>query len=118
MHDSSSSIWLPDQFADTFVRKFEFYESLPSTNDLALERVRQSDLELPLLILADEQTAGRGRGSNRWWSSSGALTFSLILEPSQFGIPQAAWPRIALTAGLSVCELLDKLVPHAVALLK
>ena len=103
---------------ETFINEVEAYRSLPSTNDLALQRVLEPQLATPYLILADEQTAGRGRGANRWWSGSGALTFSLILEPVALGIPQAAWPRIALTAGLSVCEVLDELAPSAVTLLK
>lgn len=102
----------------TFVQSVEFHRSLPSTNDLALQRVREAQLVGPHLILAEEQTAGRGRGANQWWSGPGALTFSLILEPQALGIPQSAWPRIALTAGLSLCEVLDDLVPHAVSLLK
>ena len=118
MSDDSQSDWREEDFADTFVEQCEFYSSIPSTNDLALQRARAADSIAPFLILADEQSAGRGRGNNRWWSGSGALTFSLILEPLRYGIPQFAWPRIALTAGLSVCELLDDLVPHAVALLK
>ena len=33
--------------------------------------------ELPLLVVAERQTAGRGHGANRWWTGPGALAFSL-----------------------------------------
>lgn len=56
------------------------FDTLPSTNDFALDRLKQSNLVMPALIWAREQTQGRGRGENRWESSSGSLTFSLAIE--------------------------------------
>lgn len=103
---------------ESFVRRVEFRRSIASTNDLAMELAAQAEAETPLLVLAEEQTAGRGRGANRWWSSPGALTFSLILEPAVSHLQPAQWPRVALTTGLSVCEVLRDLVPQAACRLK
>lgn len=88
----------------------EWHETLPSTNDYALQRSGLEALKTPLLILAEQQTAGRGRGSNRWWSQDGALTFTLVIEPGVAGaapLRTEHWPRVALTAGMALCETLD-----------
>jgi BirA family transcriptional regulator, biotin operon repressor / biotin---[acetyl-CoA-carboxylase] ligase len=67
---------------ETFVAEAEHREQLGSTNDRCLERARQGATHLPLLVIADRQTAGRGRGANRWWTGPGCLAFSLLLESS------------------------------------
>jgi BirA family biotin operon repressor/biotin-[acetyl-CoA-carboxylase] ligase len=95
------------------VRHIDFHESLGSTNDRALELAPRDELPLPLLVLAQQQTAGRGRGTNRWASAPGALTFSLLLEAAEEELPPDARPRVALAAGLAVCEALEPLVPRA-----
>ena len=61
-----------------------FYRSIGSTNDeaLAWSAVGAQDLSL---VVADEQTAGRGRAGRKWHTPPGmALAFSLILRPSPF----------------------------------
>jgi BirA family biotin operon repressor/biotin-[acetyl-CoA-carboxylase] ligase len=68
---------------------------------------------LPLLVLTERQTAGRGRGANRWWASEGALTFSLVLAAPAERLPISRWPQVALVAGLAVCEALQSLAPSA-----
>ena len=88
-------------------------DELPSTSDLALELAARDDLPLPLLVLAERQTAGRGRGSNRWWAGAGALTFSLIIAPPPAQLPPANWPRLSLAAGLAICQALETLAPQA-----
>jgi BirA family biotin operon repressor/biotin-[acetyl-CoA-carboxylase] ligase len=64
---------------NSFVAAVEHYESIASTNDRALAAAKEADVRLPLLIVADSQTAGRGRGSNRWWTGPGSLAFSLLM---------------------------------------
>lgn len=95
--------------------RVDWHPTLPSTNDFALELAARETLETPLLILADEQTAGRGRGVNRWWSGPGALTLSLVIDPLCIGpIPLRTehWPRVALCAGVSLCEALIEVAPQ------
>ncbi len=96
---------------DTFVRRVEFHAETPSTNDLALERAAGERVPTPLLILTERQTAGRGRGANRWWSAPGALTFSLLLDAAAENLPTQRWPQVSLTAGLAVCEALQRFLP-------
>lgn len=66
---------------NSFVAAVEHYGSIASTNDRALAAAAEGGVRLPLLIVADAQTAGRGRGSNRWWTGPGSLAFSLLLPP-------------------------------------
>jgi BirA family biotin operon repressor/biotin-[acetyl-CoA-carboxylase] ligase len=104
--------------AETFVRFIEHHHTLPSTNDLAMRLAPDPRTETPRLILADQQTAGRGRGSNRWWSGPGSLTFTLLIDTEDFSLPSALWPCVALAAGLTVCDILPQLVPSATSGLK
>lgn len=90
---------------------WEHHEQIGSTSDRALEIARQDDTKLPLLILADRQTGGRGRGSNQWWAVEGSLTFSLILDARQLGLAGEKWPVLSLSTGLAVCEALEQIAP-------
>jgi BirA family biotin operon repressor/biotin-[acetyl-CoA-carboxylase] ligase len=91
----------------TIIRGIRQFSELPSTNDHALAIASGlKDADIPCLVIADRQTAGRGRGSNPWWSSHGALTFSLILEPGRWGVPASMWPRLSVAVGGAVTEAL------------
>ena len=96
----------------TFVADVEHHAAIGSTNSRAVECAALQGVKLPLLILADRQTAGRGRGSNRWWTGPGSLAFSLLMGPepaSAAGSPCSA--LVSLAAGVAVVEALAPLVP-------
>lgn len=57
---------------------------------------------VPLLVVADRQTRGRGRHSNVWESAPRSLAMSLAIQP---GWPLETWPRLTLVAGVSVALL-------------
>ena len=97
--------------AATSVRRVVYRDTTPSTNDLAIELAADPALRAPTLVLAGEQTAGRGRGANRWWSAPGALTFSLIVDPADLGLPPDAWPRLSLATAVAACDALARLAP-------
>ncbi len=104
----------PQIVAETFVKQVEFHAEIGSTNDRALDlAAAEVSSETPLLIWALEQTAGRGRGANRWWASGGALTFSLLLDTKSLELPQERWPQVSLATGLAVCAALEELLPQA-----
>jgi BirA family biotin operon repressor/biotin-[acetyl-CoA-carboxylase] ligase len=81
------------------------FESLPSTNT-ELARMASAGAEEGLAIVADEQTAGRGRLQRAWSSPKGAgLYFSILLRPA---IPQEHWPLITFMAALAVGDALNE----------
>ena len=102
--------------ADTFLRGAEHHAEINSTNDRALELCPDAELPVPYLVLADQQTSGRGRGANRWWSSDGALLFSVIVDAAEFVLPESRWPQVSLAAGVTVCEVLGSVSSGAVGL--
>jgi BirA family biotin operon repressor/biotin-[acetyl-CoA-carboxylase] ligase len=104
---------LPRITKSGLVRHVDYHETLASTNDRALELATRGELPLPLLVLTERQTGGRGRGTNRWWSPAGALTFSLVLEAKAVTLPPETRSRVALVAGLAVCEALAPFVSRA-----
>lgn len=104
---------LPAVHRETFVGQIEYRDEVDSTNTLALALAQQQELSAPLLVLSAAQTGGRGRGENRWWSSRGALTFSLALDGPAHGLPVSSWPQASLVTGLAVCQALRKRVAPA-----
>ncbi len=95
----------------TFVSDVEHHTVLPSTNSRGLKLAEVPHRRGPLLVLTDQQTAGRGRGVNQWWSAPGALTFSMLIDGPELR-DTAGWPRVALTTGIAVCEALHQLCPR------
>ena len=60
-----------------------------------------------LVIIGEEQTAGKGRRGRNWASPSGeSIYFSILLRP---GIPAEACSAVTLVAGLSVAQTLRML---------
>jgi len=106
----------------------EVVRSVPSTNTALLARARvspelevtDSDVQVrrsvesaafgrravdvaPCLLIAEHQTAGRGRQGRSWQSAAGAsLTFSL-------GVPLrvADWSGLSLAVGVALCEAIE-----------
>lgn len=96
--------------AETFLRGVEHHAEIASTNDRALTLCADAELAVPFLVIADQQTSGRGRGSNRWWSSDGALLCSVIVDATEYRLPESRWPQISLTAGAAICQTLHALL--------
>ena len=82
----------------------EVLKEVDSTNSELMRRARSGQTD-PVLLVAESQTAGRGRLGRQWHAQAGdALTFSLglMLHP-------ADWSGLSLAVGLSVVESLDPL---------
>jgi BirA family transcriptional regulator, biotin operon repressor / biotin---[acetyl-CoA-carboxylase] ligase len=97
---------------DTFVVQVEHHPTLGSTNDRATQRAAQGITRLPLLVLADRQTAGRGRGSNRWWTGDGALAMSLLVEAEMVGANSSRSPLVALAIAVAVADTVAARLPR------
>lgn len=81
-----------------------YFDSIGSTNNEALAWAASGAKDLSLVI-ADEQTAGRGRLDRRWFTPKGtALAFSLILRPT--AAEQLYLTRIVGLAALGVADAL------------
>lgn len=86
--------------AGTFVRVVEHHDEIGSTNDCAREL--GADGPLPALVVAERQSAGRGRGGNSWWGGDGALLFSVVLDRATVPLPDDRRSLVALATGLAV----------------
>lgn len=62
--------------------------------------------ELPFVVTADEQTAGRGRQSNSWWTGQGALALSMLLDARQYGLSPQTSAQLSLAIGYAAGEAL------------
>jgi BirA family biotin operon repressor/biotin-[acetyl-CoA-carboxylase] ligase len=83
-------------------RAFRYYESLPSTQDVALRWLRNG-APSGAVVIADEQTAGRGRQGHNWITPPGAaIALSVILRPSIEALAQ-----VTMLGALAVAQTLD-----------
>ncbi len=81
-----------------------YFDSIGSTNDEALAWAADDAKDLSIVI-ADEQTEGRGRLNRKWFTPKGsALAFSLILRPSARFAQRAHLSRTVGLAALSIAE--------------
>lgn len=79
------------------------FESVPSTNSEAARQAMAGAAE-GLVIVAGEQTAGRGRLDRKWISPAGAgLYFSIVLRP---GAEISLWSLLPLMAAVAVHDAL------------
>lgn len=80
----------------------EVLPSIDSTN-LELQRRWRAGQTQPQLLVAQAQTAGRGRLGRPWHSRAGAsLTFSVGLP-----VPACDWSGLSLAVGVAVAQALD-----------
>ena len=80
-----------------------YHSSLPSTQDVARQEAKRGAPE-GATVLADQQTAGRGRLGRAWVSPPGAnLYFSVVLRPAaeHLRLLGMIWP-------LAVCEVVGE----------
>jgi len=82
----------------------EVLPEIDSSNSELMRRFRATPPQLePILLVAEQQSAGRGRLGRQWKSQRGdSLTFSigLLLKP-------ASWSGLSLVVGISLSESLD-----------
>ncbi len=96
---------------ETHVARAEHHPTVGSTNDLAAQIAAQGAKELPLLVVADQQTAGRGHGANRWWTGAGSLAFSLLVDAETVAAAESRSPLVALAVAVAVAETVAPLLP-------
>ena len=84
----------------------EVLPTVDSTNTELMRRARAGQ-SAPVLLVAEQQTAGRGRLGRAWRSQPGdSLMFSLGLP-----LAPADWSGLSLAVGVSVAESLQPVLP-------
>ncbi|HZR26464.1 MAG TPA: biotin--[acetyl-CoA-carboxylase] ligase [Vicinamibacterales bacterium] len=79
-----------------------YFPSIGSTNDFA------ASLPEGAVVVADEQTAGRGRRGHTWFSPAGSgLYVSVVLAPRLSIDPRRATAILTLAAGVGISEGID-----------
>lgn len=82
------------------------YESIESTNDICTA-IAQQGSRGPLVVMANHQSAGRGRQGNHWESPAGCnLLLSLLLE-----IPNGGHDLLSLAVSLATAEAIERAAP-------
>ena len=100
---------LPDEFIEPLARVADrlgpfagqmlWYPDVPSTNDLAAALAERGARE-GCVVVADGQSAGRGRQGRRWASPPGAgLYVSTVLRPAEHALP-----LLTIAAGVGVAD--------------
>jgi BirA family transcriptional regulator, biotin operon repressor / biotin---[acetyl-CoA-carboxylase] ligase len=76
-------------------------DSVSSTNSYASKLLKEEKPEEGTIIITEEQSAGKGQGTNTWESEKGKnLTFSLILYPNFLEASQQFMISKAIALGL------------------
>ncbi len=79
------------------------FDELPSTNEEAM-RLGRAGARHGTIVVAERQTAGKGRRGRSWSSPPGVnLHLSAILRPE---LPAARAPELTLVAAVALCETL------------
>lgn len=92
----------------------EVHSQIHSTNDRAIELLRQTALNSPAVIIAESQTKGRGQRNRNWWSGVGSLTFSYVTSTAKKkpeNQPTAPSGLISLASALAVSNALQSIEP-------
>jgi BirA family biotin operon repressor/biotin-[acetyl-CoA-carboxylase] ligase len=94
-----------------WIRRLVLVEAIASTNDLARELAAQG-APSGTVVLAESQSAGRGRHGRSWHSPAGVgLYVSVLLRPRAAAPELTRW---TLGAAVAACESCRGLVPAAV----
>lgn len=85
-------------------KEIKYFKETQSTNIIAREIA--PSVEEGTIVIAESQTAGRGRLGRKWISPEGGIWLSIILKPK---IEPLHAPRITLLAGVSVARAIRSL---------
>jgi BirA family transcriptional regulator, biotin operon repressor / biotin---[acetyl-CoA-carboxylase] ligase len=95
-------------------RAIEYYAQAGSTNELARRHARAGHPQ-GLVVVANAQTAGRGRMGRAWPAPPGSsLLLSLLLRPAWLA-PADAF-SLTMLASVALCEAVEQITPPRAAL--
>ena len=93
----------PDGYA------LKYFDEIDSTNEEA-RRLAAAGERGPIWIIADRQTAGRGRRGRIWESPAGNLSATLFLRPEK---PANTCAQLSFVAALAASDVVSRLAPLA-----
>ena len=86
-------------------KTIEYYQRLDSTNEESWELINSNQAKHGMVIITDNQLAGKGRNGNSWFMSpSKGLALSVVLTKA---MPLNQAKLIPLAAGLSAAKALE-----------
>ena len=94
----------------------QWYNSVDSTNLAAKRWLMDSSSggpESPAVFVSDEQTLGRGRGGNQWWSPAGCLMMTLVIPGSVLPPNVDEWSQLAVVVGVALADVAEQTVSTA-----
>jgi len=93
--------------------RIHYFDEVGSTQLVAAELAEEGAAQ-GTVVIAERQSAGRGRMGRSWHSPAGVnLYMTIILRPS---MPLGQVPRLSLVAGVAAAEALETVAPGIVAL--
>ena len=97
LKDTLSAASITEDLENRFIgQRVIYYPSLTSTMEAAKQEAQEGAAE-GTVIVADEQTAGRGRLKRTWLSPRGSIALSVVLYPEL-----AHLPSLIMLASLAV----------------
>jgi BirA family biotin operon repressor/biotin-[acetyl-CoA-carboxylase] ligase len=91
---------------DVIGREYVYLPEIDSTNSEAKRRIRTGCSD-GLVLVAENQTAGRGRMGRPWYSVAGKnLSFSVVLFPA--GLPLSRAPLLTPLSAVAVCRAVER----------
>jgi BirA family transcriptional regulator, biotin operon repressor / biotin---[acetyl-CoA-carboxylase] ligase len=101
---------MPEGEAIEHTHEVRWFDSLDSTNRYLLDEARRGAPE-GLVVVADYQTAGRGRRDRGWVAAPGAsLLVSVLLRPS---LTPERTPLVAMACGVAMAEAVARVAGFA-----
>jgi BirA family biotin operon repressor/biotin-[acetyl-CoA-carboxylase] ligase len=95
--------------AGTGLARFEHLAAIDTTMERAREFALDPGCPLPAAVVADRQSAGRGRRGAGWWQADASLAVSVVVDarPAR-AAPPAVW---SLACGVALAEAVAAAVP-------
>lgn len=86
-------------------------DAVNSTNELAAQLLASGNVPEGSIVIARDQTAGRGQFGSLWWSEPGnSLTLSIVLKP-EFLAPTQLF-ALNMAVSIAACEFISDTVRH------
>ena len=100
------ALFLSNLKTKNIARNIKYIQSLSSTNTVIYEMLMNNEIDIKDVLIAEQQTDGRGRRGDKWFSSKNkSLTFSFIINSEELSIN-----KLSLLVGISIITGIQKAV--------